>query len=707
MRSLHRILFTTAVALLAVFCVIRVALSLLDQHLPPDLHRYHDLSVVVTDRDGVALRSYLSGDDTWRLPPETFPGDYEKLLILTEDKRFPSHHGIDWLAVLRAAVQNLRAGRIVSGASTLTMQSARLLEPRPRTLKSKLIETFRAWQLEKRFSKAEILRIYATLAPMGGNIEGIEAAARRYFNKPAAQLSLAETAWLIALPQAPKRLHQPDKALAARNRILTNAYQNGLIDEESWRGARENAPAPGHFPFPFSAAHLSDRYRHKFPDKAVITTPVAAQLQNALQNLLHRALSEHPPQTNLAGAILDNASGAYLAYVGSADFFSKPRHGQVDMLRAIRSPGSLLKPFITLYAIDWLNYRPQTRIRDSPIVALPYRPVNYDRRYHGTLSLAQALIRSRNTPAVRLLSLVKPPYFAAALEKQGMKLHFPPNGRANLAMALGGVGTTATDLIHLYRHLANCAYATPDAGSTAPLARDTSCGDVTRMLQSVGDRDGPLFFGAQPVAVKTGTSYGWRDLWVIGYTPRYSVILWRGRADGGYTVQQASATALLPLLRNVFALLDNPPRLVTPVHHIRARPGFPEHLRQVGVASIQAEPEFVIANLRDPIEIAPGATLPFRLAVATRGGAPPLQWWLNGRLVKMTHTRATTLLLSATGRYHLTVLDRRGQSCHRHIVLASEPEALRGAPVTLRSARPPRQGASGASTTESAAVIPD
>ncbi|MGR6982232.1 penicillin-binding protein 1C [Testudinibacter sp. P27/CKL/0425] len=658
------LLFSALLLVLLLICLPRI----LDRLFPLVTSRYQQHSLLITDRHGEWLRGYLSADQSWRMPltNNQLPNDYLILLINYEDRRFYQHHGIDYRAIMRAAGQNLRQGQIVSGASTLTMQTARLLMPHSGGWRGKITEAFRAWQLERQFSKAEILQIYMQLAPMGGNLEGIASAAHYYFNKPADKLSLAEAAWLVSLPQSPHFYHPlryPERATAARNRVLSRALDSALISQEQYQRAVAQAITIQPTAFPLIAPHFTDQAKAKAADQAIITTSLDKGLQLKLEQLLKRSLPQRHQNSNLAAAILDNRSGDYLAYVASADFFSTARHGQVDMLQAVRSPGSALKPFITLFAFDWLNYQPTTLIQDTPIVDDAYQPNNYDGGYQGEISLASALVRSRNVPAVRLLRAINPFRFSQHLQRHGLPLYLPKNAQPNLSLALGGVGVKGAELLQLYRTLANCSYAQAPFGA---LATPSACWQVTEILQQTQDQNGRLFWGKEPVALKTGTSYGWRDQWLFAYTRDYSIVLWGGRADGKFATQRASAEDLIPLLRGVLGLLDNPPRQYAPPHYpLTIRSGkLPPRLQRVELP----RNESTAASAQQIATQAPlsGSTLELAqirdLNLQISGGNPPYLWFLNDHLIYQGNDQRYLLQHANPGSYRLVVIDADGNS---------------------------------------------
>lgn len=701
-RLTHRLCGRVAKCLGLAFLLwglLTLGLWCLDRVYPLTVSRYHDQSLIITDKHGEWLQVYLSQDDKRRIAttPQQVTADYLRLLIHYEDQRFYRHHGIDWWAILRASGQNIAAGKVVSGASTLTMQTAKLLHPRPRTFRSKLIEIFRAWQLERQFSKPEILAMYLTLAPAGGNIEGLQAAAYHYLAKPLDKLSLAESAWLVALPQSPTKLtaNNPTAAVAARNKVLKRAYDDEIINALQYQQAISQPLRLKRIAFPLFAPHISQQAKRHYQRQTDVSkarhfaakTTLDKSLQIALNQALTAQLPLQHPKSNLAAAIMDNAGGHWLAYVGSADFFANARQGQVDMLTAVRSPGSALKPFISLLAFDWLHYQPQTTIDDTPIRNQPYQPSNYDADYQGRITLAEALQRSRNIPAVRLMAAIKPEYFADKVRQHGLPLYFPVSGKPNLAVALGGVGIKGIELAQLYRQLANCAYdnsikatahfvtdsGKPGIPSTA-LATQTACWQVTDILRKSRDGQGRVYFGAEPIAFKTGTAYGWRDRWIFAYSKDYTIVLWSGRADGQFAEQRAGAEALIPLLRQVVARLPSPP-----LYDPQKRPqqqmtgqALPLRLRHVGTKQTAANLTQAVTELAansQPFSIvAPlhGGKIEYQQDMALNlqiaGGKPPFIYLLNEQMIAQTPNRQHRYDNAVTGSYRLIVIDSEGHT---------------------------------------------
>ncbi len=648
----------------------RVGLLQLDRAFPPDLSRAAATSTLVAGAEGEVLRVFATPDEKIRLGP---PGDgaaglaagrssagplsggalpggalsevdplFLKLLVAVEDKRFWRHGGVDPLAVLRAAAQAVRHGRIVSGASTLTMQVARLLEPRPRRLRAKLIEAFRAWQLERRFSKREILDLYLTLAPYGGRIEGVRAASLTWFGKPPGRLSPAEAALLVALPQAPERL-RPDRfpaaAQAARAKVLARGVARNLLTPAQAQRAGAAQPPRRQRPFPLLAPHLARRLLGQTPQGAAgegaLTTTLDAGLQRRATALARQAAARLHPRAGAAVLVVERAGRAVRAYVGAPDFLAAARQGQVDMVTAARSPGSTLKPLIYGLAFELGLAHPETLVVDAPTRFGPYRPQNFDGRFHGELSLRRALQLSLNIPTVKLMQRVGPAVFVARLEQQGLTLDFAGGAAAQgwpgLAIALGGAALSLEELTRLYGALAEEGQAAPlrYLAATAPAAREVAPLLGPRARAQVAEilRGAPRpasALGRGGIAFKTGTSYGFRDAWALGFDAEHLVGVWLGRPDGTPLPEASGMATAAPLLFQVFDLLPAAPLAPRPPE--RAPAGL-ARLGPQGAAAAEPAPEirFPDAGLRLRLD-----ALPPVLALEASGGRRPLTWLVDG-----------------------------------------------------------------------------
>jgi penicillin-binding protein 1C len=531
---------------------------------PLPLAQAEQVSTTVVDRNGKLLRAYAMADGRWRLLVDAKaavdPG-YIKLLLAYEDRRFRSHAGVDPLALGRAAFQLVTRGHIVSGGSTITMQLARLTEPRrERSVYAKLRQMVRALQIERQLNKDQILNLYLALAPYGGNLEGIRAASIAYFGKEPKRLSLAESALLVALPQSPERRRAdryPDVARAARNRVLDRMVEDGQVSEEDALQAKA-VPVPRlRRPMPILAPHSADAALATVKDAEVIRLTLDSSLQRNLEALARDRAAALGPNISIAILAVDNESGDVLARIGSPDYFDDRRAGQVDMTRAVRSPGSTLKPFIYGLAFEDGFVHPESLIDDRPIRFGSYAPENFDMTFQGTVPVRKALRMSLNVPAIALLDRVGASRLLSRLKQAGAKLVLPKDEAPGLAMGLGGVGVTLQDLVQLYCGLARL-------GNTRPLREiiNSDPRDPLRLMDQVAAwQVGNVLIGTPPpengvhnrIAFKTGTSYGYRDAWSVGFDGHTTIGVWVGRPDGAPVPGLVGRTAAAPILFDAFA----------------------------------------------------------------------------------------------------------------------------------------------------------
>jgi penicillin-binding protein 1C len=566
LRRRFRLLLLAALAVLAA-----LALDWLFPLPLPSLT--DDLSTVVVDREGRPLRAFPAPSGVWRfaVTEEEVAPDYFRALFAYEDRHFFRHVGVNPAAVVRAAGQALWHGEVVSGASTLTMQVARLIEPQPRTLAGKLRQMFRALQLEKQLSKREILTLYLNYAPYGGTVQGVAAASFAYLGKPPKSLSLAEAALLVALPQAPSRLRpdrHPTAARAARDKVLRRMVQHGVIDAAAAEQAMHEPVESRRLEVPMWAPHLAQRLRTAHPGAAVIRSSIDLELQMALQARMTEYFDRLDPRASGALVVMDHRDGSVLAYLGGVAFGDPGRAGHLDLVRAWRSPGSTLKPFIYGLALDEGLIHSQSLLLDVPLDFADYRPQNVDMQFRGPVAAGEALKRSLNLPAVQLLDQISPRRLAARLEHVGLRLNISIGGEPNLSLALGGGATTLESLIGAHSALARAG------ASLRPQLLQGQTGDERRLLSAGAAwivRD-MLRERAQPhLSWKTGTSYGFRDSWAIGSTPDYTAGVWIGRPDGTPMPGSMGADTALPLLRQVLLSLprrsphEQPPSTVTEV----------------------------------------------------------------------------------------------------------------------------------------------
>ncbi len=620
-------------------------LPILDLAFPPSLTRYNTTSVEVLASDGFSLAAFPAPGGVWRL--RTSPSDvdprYLSLLVAAEDRHFWHHPGIDPGALVRAAAQWLHTGHIVSGGSTLSMQVARLLEPHPRGMFGKLHDLVRAAQLERRYAKAEILAMYLTLAPFGGNIEGVRAASLTWFGHGPEHLSAGEAALLAVLPQSPSR-RRPDLHAGAA-RLAVARLERRLAAAGDAPGLLRGAAAPDctRNSMPRLAGLFAAGLARHAPAGSVVRSTIDADLQRRLEGLLARELAGAEPQVGVAALVVDNRSRAVLASVGGRG--AGYPGGALDLTQTRRSPGSALKPFIYGLAFDALLLHPMTLIPDAPGLIAGYAPRNFDATFHGAVTAQTALRQSYNVPAVEVLSRVGPGRFVAALRQAGATLALP-GGRASLAVALGGLGINLRDMVELYAALGDDGRAQLLATEPgAPAERKPFIGPLARYyLRQILTGSPPppgmayaALTGGREVAFKTGTSYGFRDAWAAGYSGRFTVGIWTGRVEGTPRPGAFGRATAAPLMLDAFALLpsEEPRDAAIPPGAITATrtADLPASLRRLGGLPADAAPGMAMdypptgASV-DLLPAAGGGFDPVELRVA--GGHAPFRWLVNG-----------------------------------------------------------------------------
>lgn len=547
-------------------------LKSLDLLFPLDqLNHPSRFSRIVTDEQGRLLRAFADHNGVWRHPVkiEQVSKNYIEALVEYEDQRFWSHLGIDPYALIRAFTQNITCSCIQSGGSTITMQVARIFYPHEKSLSGKLLQALRALQLEWHFSKTQILELYLNNAPFGGTIEGIQAASRTYLDKNANELTDAEAAFLTVLPQAPSRYRPdryPGRAQQARNKVLKRLNTQGTWSKERIEIAQHEVVLAYSPKRPQYAPLLSRALISTYPHEQVIHSTINLDLQSATESYVKDKSELLPDKTSMAVLIIDNASHEVKAYIGSSDFNNTKRFGHVDMVRAIRSPGSTLKPFVYGMAIEDGLIHSHSLLLDTPRYNSPYRPENFNNRFSGPVSATAALQKSLNLPAVQVLETLGPDNFYGRLKNAGVTLEVP--GQPNLSLALGGAGSSLFDLVSLYSALANNGQVmkprlrqSPTPSVSRYLLSEEASWITYKMLSSAPRPDklhSPVFFNdTNPIAWKTGTSFGYRDAWAIGVSKDITIGVWVGRPDGTPVPGHFGSATASPILFEIFANLPD------------------------------------------------------------------------------------------------------------------------------------------------------
>ncbi|MBC2688269.1 peptidoglycan glycosyltransferase PbpC [Pseudomonas kielensis] len=550
--------------------VLLVALVWLADRLWPLPLPQDDLARVVLAEDGTPLWRFADANGVWRYPVQTSEVSpyYLDALLTYEDRWFYQHPGVNPLALGRAAWQNLSGGRVLSGGSTLSMQVARLLDPHPRTLLGKLRQLWRTAQLEWHLSKEQILNLYLNRAPFGGTLQGVAAASWAYLGKSPQHLTHAEAALLAVLPQAPSRLRpdrHPARAQVARDKVLRRLGEFAVWPQSAVDEALEEPLllAPRLEP---SLAPLLARRLNRPHSPPLIRTTLDANLQRRLEDLLLGWRARLPEHTSAAILVVEAHSMAVRAYLGSVDINDTRRFGHVDMISALRSPGSTLKPFLYGMAMDAGLIHSESLLQDVPRRYGDYRPGNFSMGFSGPVPASSALSTSLNLPAVQLLEAYGPKRFAAEMRIGGMPLALPPLAEPNLSLILGGAGSRLEDLVSGYSAFARGGKSAPirlqpdDELRERPLLSPGSAWIVRRILsgQARPDRDPRAELVQRPLlAWKTGTSYGFRDAWAIGVGPRYLIGIWIGRPDGTPVPGQFGLASAAPLMLQVHDVLIN------------------------------------------------------------------------------------------------------------------------------------------------------
>lgn len=644
-----------------------------DTDLPPLIAQ---TSVEVRDRHGVLLRAYAVEDGLMRLgaAPHQVDPRYLEMLIAYEDRRFQTHSGVDVLAFGRAATQAVWNQKVVSGASTLTMQVARLLEDSGTGhWRGKLRQIRVALALEQTLTKDQILGLYLTHAPFGGNLEGVRAASLAWFGKEPTRLTPAQSALLIALPQSPET-RRPDRdqpnARAARDRVLDRLAGDASLPVDTANAAKTETVSARRRAFPVLAAHMADRAKAAAPDALRHDLTLDITLQKSLERLAARSLLGLQERLSIAILVADHDTGEILASVGSAGYGQNDRRqGFVDMTRAVRSPGSTLKPLVYAMAFDEGLVHPETLINDRAVKFGTYAPRNFDGQFRGELRVADALRQSLNIPVVLLADQLGPARIMAAIRKSGATPRLP-TGTAGLAVVLGGVGITMEDLVRLFAMQARGGrnvdltwrMDAPKSPERWVISR-AAAWQVGHILSSIAP---PAGAPRNRLAYKTGTSYGHRDAWAVGYDGKHVAAVWIGRADGTPVPGAFGGGLAAPVLFEAFQRLKptldplGPPppetlivtsaHLPLPLQRFRGRN-----------AVFEAAPD--TPKLAFPPNGSRLTQLDGGLTVKVRNGTLPLTILANGvPLATRLHRREMDFEFEEKGASTLTVIDAKGRS---------------------------------------------
>jgi len=687
-------------------------------------------SPVLLDRKGGVFAVFLSGDSEWSIPvPLGAMGKWLPLVAVeVEDRRFRDHGGIDWAALLRATVQNARAGRVVSGASTITSQLVRLSEPRQRTVKTKILEFTAAVKTERHFSKDRILELYLNRAPFGGNIRGVEAAARIYFSKSAAEVSLAEAALLVGMLRGPS-VYRPDRnpeaAVARRNSILASLADRGVITPEQLRQAlaEKLPPSRGSLParaWHFALAALGDR-----KEGGTIRTTLESSVQALLERTLASALSSMPPEVTAAGIVLDNDTGDILAYSGNGRLGSGLPGSWVDCARSPRSPGSALKPFAYLAAFDRGILTPSSLLADTPLAFSGQAPRNFDLTYRGPVTARTALADSLNVPAVRVLRAAGPELVLDLLRNAGFRSLVYPTGHYGDSLILGGCEVTLLQMAEGYGVLATLGVhrrprfldgeglperrILPEA---APFLVADILKDTGRLLPVHGRR---IEHRRDWFAFKTGTSYGYRDAWTAAYNPRHTVVVWMGDPSGAPHPELVGLSAAAPAIVEVLRALPasdwyEPPagvesRTVCTLSGAPPSPACPSTRTEYAIAGISSTTPctmHVIRNgspaerwpaeleefaLRRSLEFETGRTVSIvsplpgsryfltplggeqKTALKAEGAVPPVYWFVGGTFAGRQEGSIPLFWRLRKGRHTVSLVDSRGRTASSWVIV--------------------------------------
>ena len=534
-----------------------------------------DYSQTILAKDSTILRVFLNDEQQWCLSPKlqsTVPNNLKVAVTTFEDQYFDYHSGVNPLAIARAIYLNVKNRRVVSGGSTITMQLARMIKRQPRTLENKFLEMLLALKLEWKYSKEEILKDYLTHAPYGSNIRGYLAASHRYFGKEPRNLTWSEAATLAVLPNAPGLIFptkNTDKLLKKRNALLLRLFEDNEIDSETYELSLLEKIPDHIFPFPLAAPHLTDRI-HSENQLPVIVTSIDQHIQSETDFFVKQHSSQLAQMgiENACAMVVDNTSGNVLSYVGSQDYNDLDHHGRVDGIRANRSSGSILKPFLYALSLDEGLVLPKTLIKDVPTYFESFVPSNASEKFQGIVPANQALIHSLNVPAVRLLNAYGVSNFYNSLKAAGVESLFRNADDYGLPLILGGAEVNPWDMAAMYRGISRGGIF---EGISFYQSRDQNLPNEQRLVSGAASylvleelkeliRPGLEFYWKKyssqvPIAWKTGTSYGHKDAWAVGTTPQWTIVVWVGNFEGLSNKNISGMRSAGPLLFSILNAL--------------------------------------------------------------------------------------------------------------------------------------------------------
>lgn len=709
------------------FLTIFVAFVILDKiaPIPMPQEESEQFAKVIVAADGTPLRAFADKQGVWRYPVKMADVSvkYINTLLAYEDRWFWYHPGVNPLSMLRAAGQNLVNNRIISGGSTLTMQVARILDPHSRTIAGKLKQIFRALQLEWHYSKSEILTMYLNRAPFGGTIEGVQAASFAYLSKSAKELSLAESALLSVLPQSPSHFRpdrHPQRATRARNKVLDRLQSFAYINSQQLMDAKLEIVVPQLDANPMLAPILARRLKNKVQQGHPLQTTIDVNLQANLEVLVKDYTQQLSTKSSAAILVVNHHSMHVKAYIASADFHDKQRYGQVDMIQAIRSPGSTLKPFLYAMALDQGLISSHSMLMDEAIDIAGYKPENFSQNFSGMVSVSDALQRSLNIPAVQVLQFLGPGYFHAKLESAGLVLKLPKNSQPNLSIILGGAGTRLEELVSAYTAFSRGGKAgqlifSHELSSQNTVSKNTikethlmspgAAWIINEVLSQIPYRNrlsGMINHHSANnslLAWKTGTSYGFRDAWAIGMTKDYTIGIWTGRPDGTPVPGHYGAQTAVPLLKSVSQNLSLLPEFESPDSTTYSRPDSvtqekicwpsgelfdktdPASCKKTQLSWILDNTippvlplnpdietlfnELKITSIRDGTHIKKPEGMESELAInlEAQGGTGQIYWFINGKVINSLATRAVlSVSFDKAGKYQINAIDQAGQN---------------------------------------------